>query len=198
MIADASANMFKAMHDLRTDRSTTNRLLNSNTPMSPTSKKICATFAIPKCPRWPARSPSSEEWNSPSNRCWCPSRPPAEGDNLAAEGILGSDGKPKASRPRLSPRNTWTPRPRCWKRSKSSRATLAATVNHQDATIDQLLAIKQIAWLLRNTAGEASLIVSVGLSSGGKVSPESKAGLHQIRRRHRGSPGMRWSSRPRE
>ncbi len=52
--------------------------------------------------------------------------------------------------------------------------SLAAAVNHQDATIDQLLAIKQIAWLLRNTAGEASLIVSVGLSSGGKVSPESK------------------------
>ena len=34
---------------------------------------------------------------------------------------------------------------------------LAANVNHQDATIDQLLAIKQTAWLLRNTAGEASL-----------------------------------------
>ena len=33
MTADASANMFKAMHNLRTDRSTTNRLLNSDTPM---------------------------------------------------------------------------------------------------------------------------------------------------------------------
>ena len=36
-----------------------------------------------------------------------------------------------------------------------------------------MLAIKQIAWLLRNTAGEASLIVSIGLSSG-KVSPEAR------------------------
>jgi methyl-accepting chemotaxis protein len=50
---------------------------------------------------------------------------------------------------------------------------LAAAVNHQDATIDQLLAIKQIAWLLRNTAGEASLIVSTGLSAG-KVTPETR------------------------
>ena len=33
LIADASANMFKAMHNLRTDRSTTNRLLNSDAPM---------------------------------------------------------------------------------------------------------------------------------------------------------------------
>jgi methyl-accepting chemotaxis protein len=39
--------------------------------------------------------------------------------------------------------------------------------------IDQLLAIKQIAWLLRNTAGETSLLVSNGLAAG-KVSPENQ------------------------
>ena len=39
--------------------------------------------------------------------------------------------------------------------------------------IDQLLAIKQIAWLLRNTAGEASLIISNGLAAG-KVAPETR------------------------
>jgi hypothetical protein len=50
---------------------------------------------------------------------------------------------------------------------------LAAEVNHQDAAIDQLLMIKQTAWLLRNTAGEASLIVSTGLAAG-KVSPEGR------------------------
>src|SRR6266481_928670 len=33
VITDASANMFKAMHNLRTDRSTTNRLLNSDAPI---------------------------------------------------------------------------------------------------------------------------------------------------------------------
>jgi len=33
VIADASANLFKAMHNLRTDRSTTVRLLNSDQPV---------------------------------------------------------------------------------------------------------------------------------------------------------------------
>src|SRR5450631_2404002 len=33
IIADASANLFKAMHSLRTDQSTTVRLLNSDSPM---------------------------------------------------------------------------------------------------------------------------------------------------------------------
>jgi methyl-accepting chemotaxis protein len=41
---------------------------------------------------------------------------------------------------------------------------LAGSVNHQDAVIDQLFAIKQSAWLLRNTAGEASLLISNGLA----------------------------------
>ena len=57
--------------------------------------------------------------------------------------------------------------------------TLAAAVNHQDATIDQLLAIKQIAWLLRNTAGEASLIVSIALGFG-KVAPETRLALPNL------------------
>jgi methyl-accepting chemotaxis protein len=39
--------------------------------------------------------------------------------------------------------------------------------------IDQLLAIKQIAWLLRNTGGDASLIVTTALGTG-KAAPESK------------------------
>lgn len=39
VVADASANMFKAMHNLRTDRSTTNRLLNSDALMDPDIEK---------------------------------------------------------------------------------------------------------------------------------------------------------------
>lgn len=38
-IADASADLFKAMHNLRTDRSSTNRLLNATEPMDPEIEK---------------------------------------------------------------------------------------------------------------------------------------------------------------
>jgi len=51
---------------------------------------------------------------------------------------------------------------------------LAASVNHQDATIDQLLMIKQMAWLLRQNAGESSLIVGNTLANG-KITPETQA-----------------------
>nr|WP_275172265.1 methyl-accepting chemotaxis protein [Bradyrhizobium sp. CSS354] len=67
--------------------------------------------------------------------------------------------------------------------------TLAATVNHLDAAIDQLLSIKQNAWLLRNTAGEASLIVSTGLAAG-KITPEGRYAYTQ----HVGGTSAMWKA----
>jgi methyl-accepting chemotaxis protein len=80
-------------------------------------------------------------------------------------------GKPKASRrPTLAKEYTETTNALLETLDKLS-GTLAADVNHKDAMIDQLLTIKQIAWLLRNTAGEASLIISNGLAAG-RIAPE--------------------------
>ena len=74
----------------------------------------------------------------------------------------GEVAKPKASRrPTLAKEYMETTAGLLETLDKLS-AALAANVNHQDAAIDQLLAIKQTAWLLRNTAGEASLLISNG------------------------------------
>ena len=45
-------------------------------------------------------------------------------------------------------------------------SALALSVIHEDSTFDHLLAIKQMAWLLRNTAGDASLVISNGYITG--------------------------------
>ncbi len=50
---------------------------------------------------------------------------------------------------------------------------LAAAVHHDDPLVDQLLSIKGMAWHLRNTAGEASLLVSNGIAAG-KAPPEAR------------------------
>jgi hypothetical protein len=50
VIADASANLFKAMHNLRTDRSTTNRLLNSDSPMDADIEKYLRTLRDTEMP----------------------------------------------------------------------------------------------------------------------------------------------------
>jgi methyl-accepting chemotaxis protein len=45
-------------------------------------------------------------------------------------------------------------------------ARLFAGIQHQDAVVDQMMAIKQLAWQARNDAGEASVTISRGISAG--------------------------------
>jgi methyl-accepting chemotaxis protein len=49
---------------------------------------------------------------------------------------------------------------------ESISAQLFAGIQHQDAIVDQMMAVKQLAWLARNTAGEASLLISRGIAAG--------------------------------
>jgi methyl-accepting chemotaxis protein len=174
VVADASANMFKAMHNLRTDRSTTNRLLNSDAPMDPDIEKYLRNIRDTEMPAMANALGQLGGLEFAQQQTLVP----AFDRLLKAMTTLQKEfweaiGKPKASRrPTLAKEYMDTATAMLETLDKLSGA-VAAVVNHQDATIDQLLAIKQIAWLLRNTAGEASLIVSIGLSSG-KVSPEAR------------------------
>jgi methyl-accepting chemotaxis protein len=43
---------------------------------------------------------------------------------------------------------------------------LFAEIHHQDAVVDEMMTVKQLAWLARNTAGEASLLISKGVAAG--------------------------------
>ena len=81
--------------------------------------------------------------------------------------------KPKAQRRPTLAKEYMETTTRCWTTLDKLSGTLAAAVNHQDATIDQLLAIKQIAWLLRNTA-RRSLADRFERARAGKVAPETR------------------------
>ena len=173
-VADASANMFKAMHNLRTDRSTTNRLLNADGSMDAEIEKYLRNIRDTEMPAMNNALGLLGSIEFAQQATLVP-----EFDRLLKtmttmqKEFWEAMAKPKADRrPALAKEYMDTTSAMLTTLDKLS-GTLAATVNHQDATIDQLLAIKQIAWLLRNTAGEASLIVSVGLSSG-KVTPETR------------------------
>ena len=143
--------------------------------MDAESKNICAACAMPKCPRWPRRSALLGSIEFAQQKTLVP-----ELDRLfktitsLQKEFWDAMRQPKASRrPALAKEYMDTTNGLLETLDKLSGA-LAADVNHQDAVIDQLLAIKQIAWLLRNTAGEASLIVSMGLAAG-RVAPEAKS-----------------------
>src|SRR3954452_1153859 len=174
VVAEASASLFNAMHNLLTDRSTTDRLLNSDQPVDSEMDKYL-------------RGLRGVEMPSMSNALeLLPAIEFAQQTTLVPElersfkaltrlqkEFWEEMNKAKASRrPTLGKEYMETTAGLLDILEKLS-AALAAAVNHQDATIDQLLAIKQIAWLLRNTAGEASLLVSNGLAAG-KAAPETR------------------------
>ena len=173
-IADASADLFKAMHNLRTDRSTTNRLLNATEPMDGEIEKYLRALRDAQMPAMARALELLPTMDFPQSGTLVPelarlfkllteeqkqfwedvAKPKDSAPRRPAQGIHGDDAGPA-------------------RHARQALELLAATVNHQDATIDQLLSIKQNAWLLRNTAGEASLIVSTGLAAG-KITPEGR------------------------
>ncbi|MDR3464957.1 MAG: HAMP domain-containing methyl-accepting chemotaxis protein [Xanthobacteraceae bacterium] len=172
-VADASAHAFKAMHNLRNERSTTNRNLSSESIAPPDAIQFVEKIR-------------SEE--VPSLR--------AVIELLAASDLRQRDGllaelKPTFARLQALQAETSDAivKPRA-----ARRATLAkefadtagalldildrvsmqfAVENRTDPTIDQLVQVKQMAWLLRNSAGEASLIVSSAFVAG-RVAPETQ------------------------
>jgi hypothetical protein len=162
------------MHNLRTDRSTTNRLLNSDAPMDADIEKYLRNIRDTEMPAMGNALVLLGGLEFAQQQTLVP-----EFDRvLKTMATLQKEfweavAKPKAQRrPELAKEYMAASNTMLETLEKLS-GTLAAAVNHQDATIDQLLAIKQIAWLLRNTAGEASLIVSTGLSAE-KVAPETR------------------------
>ncbi|MBR1200413.1 HAMP domain-containing protein [Bradyrhizobium sp. AUGA SZCCT0240] len=175
VVTDASANMFKAMHNLRTDRSTTNRLLNGNAPMDSDIEKYLRGLRDTEMPAMNSALGQLGKIEFAQQATLVP-----EIDRLFKQlqaqqkEFWEAMAQPKESprRPALAKEYMDTTGALLTTLDKLS-GTLAANVNHQDPVIDQLLAIKQIAWLLRNTAGEASLLISNGLGTG-KATAETR------------------------
>jgi methyl-accepting chemotaxis protein len=174
VIADASANLFKAMHNLRTDRSTTSRLLNSDQAMDGDIEKYLRNLRDAEMPAMGSALGQLTSIEFAQQTALV-----SEFDRLlkALTGLQNEFwtevGKPKASRRPTLAKEYMEMTATLLETLDRISASLAATVNHQDAAIDQLLAIKQTAWLLRNTAGEASLLISAGLAAG-RASPETR------------------------
>ncbi|MBV9460081.1 MAG: HAMP domain-containing protein [Bradyrhizobium sp.] len=173
VIADASANLFKAMHNLRTDRSTTSRLLNSDA-MDADIEKYLRSLRDAEMPAMASGLALLTPIQFAQHDTLVPEFDRAFKTITALQKeFWEAMGQPKASRRTALNKEYVDVTNVLLDTLEKLSGALAADVNHQDATIDQLLLIKQTAWLLRNTAGEASLIISTGLAAG-KITPEGR------------------------
>ncbi len=186
VIADASASIFKAMHNLRTDRSTTNRLLNSDAPMDADIEKYLRNIRDTEMPAMGNALGLLGGMEFAQHQTLVPEfdRVFKTMTTLQKE-FWEAVAKPKAQRrPELAKEYMDYGERDAGDARQAVRQRLPPPSITRTRTIDQLLAIKQIAWLLRNTAGEASLDRfdraqhREGLAGG-------EACLHEIYRRHR-------------
>ncbi|MFT4119273.1 methyl-accepting chemotaxis protein [Bradyrhizobium sp.] len=174
-VAEASANAFKAMHNLRTDRSSTPRVLNGEAPVSPEIEKFLRGIHEAEMPA------------IRTTAALLPSIPFAEQAALLASlnqqldrlTTLQAEAwnemrKPKKARRAALSKEYTDHTGALLATLETISARLTAVVNHNDPLIDQLLSIKQAAWLLRNTAGEASDLVSTGLVATGSLPLEAQ------------------------
>jgi methyl-accepting chemotaxis protein len=173
VIAGISANLFKAMHNLRTDMSSTNRSMNADQPLEPELEKYLRGLREAEMPAMNNGLTMLDNIEITQKSALVP-----EFDRLLKKLTEQQKEywqevvKPKASRRVALGKEYLANVQELLAVLDKISAVLAADVNHQDSTIDQLLMIKQTAWLLRNTAGEGSLLVSTGLAAG-SLTPEA-------------------------
>ncbi|MCK1297941.1 MULTISPECIES: methyl-accepting chemotaxis protein [unclassified Bradyrhizobium] len=189
-IADTSADLFKAMHNLRTDRSTTVRLLNATEPMDGEIEKYLRALRDAQMPAMARAIELLPTIDFPQSGTLVPELARLYKLLIEEQKQFWEDvAKPKDQRRAGLPKEYMETTQGLLDTLDKLSNTLAATVNHLDAAIDQFLSIKQNAWLLRNTAGEASLIVSTGLAAG-KITPEGRYAYTQ----HVGGTSAMWKA----
>jgi methyl-accepting chemotaxis protein len=174
VIADASANAFRAMHNLRTDRSTTFRALNADGPMSPETEKYLRGLREAEVPALRAALVLLPQTEFDGKALLLPEL--ARLTQLLVDFQTESwdaINMPKASRRPALAKEYFDNNDALLANLEKVSAALAAAINHRDPVVDQLLAIKQAAWLLRYTKGDIAIMLSTALNAG-KLSPEQQ------------------------
>jgi methyl-accepting chemotaxis protein len=165
LIAQASEDVFKSMHNLRTDRSNTLRNLGGDLPTTASDLEYLRGFRDRELAALRASLTILPSIEFADKQTLLPALIAQIGTiTTLADESLDAIAKPKASRrPTLAKDYGDTASALLASLDKTS-INLAAAVKLSDPIIDQLLIIKQMAWSVRLKTGEASLFISNGLA----------------------------------
>jgi methyl-accepting chemotaxis protein len=173
-VAEASGFAFTALHNLRIDRASTRRsLLADATVDSGDDARIQGTQTA-EMPALKALVPLLDNIEF------------ADSGNLRAtlrqsvEAVTALQGqssvalhKPKAERanPEGLAKQYWDEETALLGTLEKISTALTASIQREDAFVDEMMALKQLAWTVRNAAGDASLTISNSMPAG-KMTPE--------------------------
>ena len=159
-VVETSANFFSALHNLRVDRSTTSRELNSDR-VYPTLPDVLRTLRDAEMPPLKAGLVSMAAVDFPGHDAAVEKLDKAI-KRLEALHKESADAlaQPKASRRPGLAKEFFEESDNLVRMIDSLTSQLTASVKLEDGYIDQLLQLKQLAWLARNAGGDASVMIS--------------------------------------
>lgn len=189
-VADASAHTFKAMHNLRTDRSSTVRTLNADGLIQPDMEKYISQLRETEmtAARAAAELLAGIDFAEKSSLYPELQRIIAAMTDLQKES-WDAFRKPKASRREQLPKDYMRDATALLEILEKISARIFAAVKNTDPINDLLMEMKQLAWMVRNSGGEGSLLVSNGLVAG-RLPAEAR--LKYVR--HIGGSEIAWAA----
>ncbi len=172
-VADASASIFTAMHSLRGDRSVIMRNLNSADMMDNETIKYTHQLQDEEMPamRTAADLAAGIDFADKAELL------PELQQTLTKLTALQTESwqalaKPKDQRRDGIGKEYWDIETVLLTNLDKLSERLFRTVRHDDAFIDGMMELKQLAWMVRSVGGDAAFVVSSGLSAG-KVTQEA-------------------------
>jgi methyl-accepting chemotaxis protein len=167
VIAEASSHAFKAMANLRADKVATVRSLNAEGTMPPDYERYARGLRDAEMPALQAALGLVDTIDFDGKATLYPEfrKLTDELATLQTESWTAM-AKPKAERRPALAKEYGANNDAMLPLLEKISATLSAAAKHSDPVVDQYLLLKQMAWLMRNMAGEASTFVSTALSTG--------------------------------
>ncbi|GAB2178334.1 methyl-accepting chemotaxis protein [Dongia sp. agr-C8] len=165
-VAEAASSAFRAMHNLRTDRSTTTRAVNAEHTVTDGDLEIMNRTRGAEMPALADALSRLPEIDFAEKQALLPALTALNDTiiKLQAE-TLEAVKKPKTERRAgLSDDYMKTATDLIAALDQLSQK-LTASVKHEDAVIDQMLTVRQLAWMVRNSGGNASLGVTNAMAA---------------------------------
>ena len=174
VVADASGFAFKVLHNLRTDRATTFRELNSDQTMDPAIEKYVRGIRDSEMPALQSALGILESIDFADRATLLPElqREHKSMTALHAE-TWQAFTKPKAARREGLAKEYMDETARLLDTLDKVSARIFESVKGKDSFVDQMMTMKQLAWRVRNGGGDASLMVSNGLAAG-RLPPDAR------------------------
>ena len=166
-VNDASGQAFKVLVNIRTDRNTVSRLWNDPDPITPDMKSYLKRIEDVQMPALRA----TVELVTPLAFAGHDTEVAKLRHSLATLTALQAEfwdgvSKPKADRRAKLGAEYMAKGIAVQTTLETISSHLFADIKRIDPFVDLMMEVKQLAWMARNTAGEASLLISQGLAVG--------------------------------